>query len=376
MTEPSASSTPLANNTKGKAKRKADEQDELEQLLLQAGDDTIPQRQEEEEEEEGEEVDIPLRIQVSKRAAAPSMTTTTTKPTNNTSQLPHTSSIMTTTKSSAAAGHATSKPAKLPKSASKQTKKPKAAPLPQQQPAAPVAAVAEEIIEIERPAKKPRISSTTTSTSTITPRASQPTEPPKPLAQIYLPGGQSNFVAPPAPAALIPSKNLKATNTNTNTNNNNTTLDIPMTVPPGVSANITMEEVLGDDEVLVPEGGGEEEEEEEEEEDWEAVPTTSAPSQQQQQQPDEYDILEDEIFGHGFEEEEQEIDVNAFEQELNEQMEMVEEEEEEDDDMEDVMQEAASGDGVSRPISLNRLASGIAVGESEEDYSSSESESD
>ena len=128
-----------------------------------------------------------------------------------------------------------------------------------------------------------------------------------------------------------------------------------------------MEEVLG--------------EEDDEEEDWEAVPTATSAAPVH----DEYDRLEDEIFGQGFDEEEQEqeIDVNAFEAELNEQMEeemMVlegdeeEEEEEEDDDMEDVMQEAAAA---GRPISLNRLASGIAaVGESEEEYSSSDSESD
>jgi hypothetical protein len=57
-----------------------------------------------------------------------------------------------------------------------------------------------------------------------------------------------------------------------------------------------------------------------------------------------------------------------------EQLEM-EEEGDDDDDMEDVMQEATSAN-TNRPISLNRLASGMAEGESDDDYSSSDSESE
>jgi hypothetical protein len=127
----------------------------------------------------------------------------------------------------------------------------------------------QEIIEIERPAKKPRIATSTTS------KQPQPVEPPKskPPVELSLPDGQSTFVALPVP----PSK--KATN--------NQAPAIPTAVPPGVSASITMEEVLGD-------------EEEEEEEDWEVIPT-SAPPVQVAQAPSqhEYEKLEDEIFGAG-----------------------------------------------------------------------------
>jgi hypothetical protein len=60
---------------------------------------------------------------------------------------------------------------------------------------------------------------------------------------------------------------------------------IPMTVPPGRSANIVMEEVLGD-------------KEEEGEGNWEAVskfaPAIQSPSQH------EYDKRKDEVFGTGF----------------------------------------------------------------------------
>jgi hypothetical protein len=123
-----------------------------------------------------------------------------------------------------------------------------------------------------------------------------------------------------------------------------------------------MEEVLGD------------EEEEEEEEEWEAVPTP-APAVQAPPSQHEYDALENEIFGQDFgEDEEQELDFNAFEAELNEQMGM-EDDGDDGDDMEDVMQEVASA-STNRPISLNRFASGMVEGESEDEYSSSDSESD
>jgi hypothetical protein len=53
----------------------------------------------------------------------------------------------------------------------------------------------------------------------------------------------------------------------------------------------------------------------------------------------------------------------------------MEEDGDDDDDMEDVLQDAASA-STNRPISLNRLASGIAEGESDDEYSSSDSDSD
>ena len=317
-TEPSTPST----NTKGKAKQD-DDDDELERLLLADDNNrdsklvTTTSQRHDEEEEEGEEIEIPLRLQVSKRAAPPTESSPTLKPTPKSKELP----------------------LKQPKLAPKPPKKIKP---PPSQPEDTTPYADEEVIEIERPPKKPRLSTT----SSRQPPAVEPPKP-KPPVELSLPGGQSTFVAPPLPPGSITSK--KATMTmNTPT--------IPITVPPGVSANITMEEVLGD--------------EEEEEDDWEAVPTAvaQAPSQH------EYDKLEDEIFGQGFgDDEEQEIDINAFEAELNEQMEM-QEDAEDDDDMEDVMQEVASA-GTNRPISLNRLASGMVEGESDEEYSSSESES-
>jgi len=127
-----------------------------------------------------------------------------------------------------------------------------------------------------------------------------------------------------------------------------------------------------------------------EDEDWEAVPTSAGAVA-----PQSYDLeLEDEIFGDGFgmddgdtepiaevDHEGEEIDVNAFEAELNEQMEdwggeedpifgTLGEDADDDDDMEDAMEDAVAGSG--QPISLNRLAGG----ESEDDYSSSDSDSD
>jgi hypothetical protein len=356
-TDPSASSTP-SSKTKGKTKQD-DYDDELERLLLADNDNrdaklgtSTSQRV---EEEEGEEIDVPLRSQIPKKRPSPSTDTTipASKPKSNTytSQLPPTSSILA--KSSATpsskndippqASSSTLKPPKL-KAAAKPAKKTKIAP---PKVAETTSYVDEEIIEIERPTKKPRISMANT------PRQPQAIEPPKPKSpvQLSLPGGPSTFVAPPVPPS-IPSK--KAANINTSM--------IPVIVPPGVSANLTMEEVLGD------------EEEEEEEEEWEAVPTP-APAVQAPPSQHEYDALENEIFGQDFgEDEEQELDFNAFEAELNEQMGM-EDDGDDGDDMEDVMQEVASA-STNRPISLNRFASGMVEGESEDEYSSSDSESD
>jgi len=133
-----------------------------------------------------------------------------------------------------------------------------------------------------------------------------------------------------------------------------------------------MEEVLGD--------------EEDEEEDWEQVPTVapepaSAPASHHQEA--DYEVqLENEIFGSFAEDEGEEIDVNAFEAELNEQMGFGMDDVDDDDEMEDAMEaQNMTAPGSNRqPISLNRLASGMegtgVEGDSDEDYSSSESESD
>ena len=290
----------------------------------------------EEEEEEGEELEIPLRVQILKRDAthASKLASATAV---NTSQLPPSSSIKShATSSKPLQSSSSALPAKATRPSPKKTK---VAPPPFQS-MDKSSHVEEEIVELERPATRPRLSTTTTT------RQPPTTEPPKPKSPLLsLPGGQSTFVVPPVPTGSASSK--KETNTKTPI--------IPISVPPGVSKTITMEEVLGD--------------EEEEEEDWEAVPTPAVVQEQ------DLERLEDEIFGADFGEEgegEQEIDVNAFEAELYQHM---EEEEDDDDDMEDVLQEVTSSG--SRPISLNQLASGMAAeGESDEDFSSSDSDSD
>jgi hypothetical protein len=110
------------------------------------------------------------------------------------------------------------------------------------------------------------------------------------------------------------------------------------------------------------------------EEDWEPVPTIA---------PDDpyshtgFDLtleqsLEEEIFGNNFANADggEEIDANAFEAELNEEME----------DLEDDFLAAAvmsdSEQHTRQPISLNRLASGAGAADSEDEYSSSESDED
>jgi len=132
-----------------------------------------------------------------------------------------------------------------------------------------------------------------------------------------------------------------------------------------------------------------------EEEDWDEVSTANlasaslAPSKSNSNVDDNpmtYDLaLEQDIFGDVFEEvdgddataqpygdgdgEEEEIDVNAFEQELNEHMEVGDDSD--DEGFGDVELEPEGG--TRQPISLNRLMSGGAgVEMSEEDYSSSD----
>lgn len=227
--------------------------------------------------------------------------------------------------------------------------------------------VDEEILETTEPTKK--VQTATNSTSRKPAPAPDPPIP-KPSSELSLPGKKSSFVPPPP---LDSSSNTKISpmtgNTTKTIGTNKVSPIVPMTAPPGVSAIITIEE-SGD----------------EDEEEWEqvtatsaAVPATAAPVQQ----PD-FDLqLEQDIFGDEFgaeadadaegEGEGEEIDVNAFEAELND----VVGDDDDDDDMEDAMQDEAGGNGSRQPISLNKLASGMVEGmDSEDDFSSSESESD
>jgi hypothetical protein len=143
--------------------------------------------------------------------------------------------------------------------------------------------------------------------------------------------------------------------------------------------------------------------ESDEEEDWDEVSTTNpasvslAPSNANSNVGNNaatYDaVLEQDIFGDVFEEvdgddegqptaqqyadgegEEEEIDMNAFEQELNEHMEVADDS---DDDVFGGLVESELQGDTRQPISLNRLASGgVGVDMSEEDYSSSDESDD
>jgi hypothetical protein len=108
------------------------------------------------------------------------------------------------------------------------------------------------------------------------------------------------------------------------------------------------------------------------EEDWEQVPTTAPVVARPQTRFDLTleESLEEEIFGQSFADADggEEIDANAFEAELNEEME---------DSEDDFLAAAVMSDPeqhTGQPISLNRLASGAAAAaaDSEDDFSSSD----
>jgi hypothetical protein len=240
----------------------------------------------------------------------------------------------------------------------------------------------EEVIEFGRPAKRPR---------TSTPqRAMLPPMPPANVA-LSLPGGSSSFAPPPPPPRSFPhnSKGTGSSSRNAPPPAAPAALSLPTT---SVPASPPMMGQYSD-----------------EEEDWDEVSTANlasaslAPSKSNSNvddNPGTYDLeLEQDIFGDVFEEidgddatmtvtqpsyvdnggggdgEEEEIDMNAFEQELNEHMEVI------DDSDDDVFNELeleepdlqGGGSGGRQPISLNRLVSGgVGVEVSEEEYSSSD----
>lgn len=384
----SAHPEPSASIPTSKRKRD-DDDDELERLLLAGGadreTDTVHQSQkyrkeEEEEGDEGDDADIPLRVQMSHRPSAtlpapiangssrlmPQSKSRDSNPThvsNLPSNFPSASISIPTIPLLAPT------PSKPKLASTKPTKRTKtaAAPAipisttPMTLNASSMAYADKEVLDVVKPFRKPQAA-----TSTSRKPAPVPPDPPKPKPplELSLPGKQSGFVPPPAP---IDSSSATRISPTTSTNS--------ITDPPGVSATITMEEVLG---------------EEEEEEDWEPVTAATSTSVAATSQQHDYDLqLERDIFGEGFgeeadadaeevegEAEEEEIDVNAFEAELNDFF-GDDGEGDEDEDMEDAMQEVAGGDNSRHPISLNKLASGMAEGvDSEDDFSSSESESD
>ena len=247
----------------------------------------------------------------------------------------------------------------------------KAKPLPVITPAPPISApyADEEVIEFGRPAKRPRQSTPQ--------RAMLPPTPPATVT-LSLPGGSNSF-APPPP--LPGSHNSKGTGSSSR--------DVPA---PAVPAALSLPTSAPASPPMMGQYS-------DEEEDWDEVSTANlasaslAPSNSKSNGDDNaaaYNLaLEQDIFGDEFVEvdgdeataqpyvdgdgEEEEIDMNAFEQELNEHMEVADDS---DDDVFgglDVELEPDLQGGTRQPISLNRLASGgVGMEMSEEDYSSSD----
>ena len=252
-------------------------------------------------------------------------------------------------------------------------KEKKAKPLPATTPAPPNSApyADEEVIEFGRPAKRPRPS---TPQRTLLP----PTPPA--TVTLSLPGGSSSFAPPPPP---LGSHNSRASGSSSR--------DVP---PPAVPAALSLPTSVPASPPMMGQYS-------DEEEDWDEVSTANlasaslAPSKSNSNVDDNpvaYDLaLEQDIFGDVFEEvdgdeataqpdgdgEEEEIDMNAFEQELNEHMEEAVDDSDEDVfgglDVEGMEPDLQEGGGTRQPISLNRLASGgVGMEMSEEDYSSSD----
>ena len=238
----------------------------------------------------------------------------------------------------------------------------------------------EEVIEFGRPAKRPRLS---------TPQ--RPLLPPTPPATITLslPGGTSSFEPPPPPP-------------HSSRGTGSSSRNVPPETVPAAAASMPIPVPAS------PPMMGQYESDEEE--DWDEVSTANLASTSLARSKSNSNIddnaaayelaLEQDIFGDVFEEvdgndegqtttqiygdgdgEEEEIDMNAFEQELNEHMEVAEAEDDSDDEVfgGPVVESEPDlhGGGARQPISLNRLASGAVGAEvSEEDYSSSDDSDD
>ena len=236
--------------------------------------------------------------------------------------------------------------------------------------------VDEEVIEFGRPAKRPRPSTPQ--------RAMLPPTPPATVA-LSLPGGSSSFAPPPPPPG---SHNSKGSGSSSR--------DVP---PPAAPAALSLPTSAPASPPMMGQYS-------DEEEDWDEVSTANlasaslAPSKSNSNVDDNlgaYDLaLEQDIFGDVFEEvdgddattaqqpyvdgdgEEEEIDMNAFEQELNEHMEVADDSDDDvfgglDAELEEADLQGGGDGGTRQPISLNRLVSGgVGVDMSEEDYSSSD----
>jgi neural Wiskott-Aldrich syndrome protein len=239
----------------------------------------------------------------------------------------------------------------------------------------------EEVIEFGRPAKRPRQSTPQ--------RAMLPPSPPATVT-LSLPGGSSSFAPPPPPPG---SHNSRGTGSSSR--------DLPP--PPAAPAVLSLPTSVPASPPMMGQYS-------DEEEDWDEVSTANlasaslAPSKSNSNvddNPGTYDLaLEQDIFGDVFEEvdgddasiaqqpygdgggdgEEEEIDMNAFEQELNEHMEVVDDDSDDDVFGNVELEEPdlqGGGGGTRQPISLNRLVSGgVGVEMSEEEYSSSDDSDD
>ncbi|KAF8966497.1 hypothetical protein BDZ97DRAFT_687369 [Flammula alnicola] len=191
----------------------------------------------------------------------------------------------------------------------------------------------EEVIEFGKPAKRARPSP---------PQQPPPAPTPAAPVSLSLPGGSTpSFAPPPAPVSSKPSAS--------------TSRNVPAPAPPLAVAPSSPQMVQSDSS--------------DDEEDWEQVPTATPVISQPQ--PDYELALEEDIFGDGFADADaeggEEIDVNAFEQELNEQM-----GESDDDFLAAAVSPEPEQQQTRQPISLNRLASGADAADSEDDYTSSE----
>lgn len=329
---------PVTPSSSGKGKAKQDPSEDLNISAADEDADGEPDthyegvslasiqylRQEEEELEEGEEIEIPRRP-VSPPAKPQAPPPKAARPMK---------SLPKPKAPAAVPPQPTIKAVPPPLDAPSQAPSPKARPVPKPKKTKPVVNPPptttlypdEEVIEFGKPAKRPRPS---------TPQQPPPPAPAPAPAGLSLPGASTSFAPLP---------------------NHSKSIVAP---PASVASPPTMVQDDSDDD---------------NEDDWEQVPTI-APDDPLPQT--EFDLtleqsLEEEIFGNNFGEADggEEIDANAFEAELNEEME---------DSEDDFLAAAVRSDSeqhTRQPISLNRLASGAGAADSEEDFSSSDDESD
>ncbi|CAA7269011.1 unnamed protein product [Cyclocybe aegerita] len=383
-----SSSASSSSSRKGEGKQELDDNDDLERAILGLDDadadgeaddfmeivPTAPHRPEE-EHEEGEMSEDPPPPPPTKAAARPvkplpkarseQKPPAPPKPTPPQPALPPATIPLppkpTPTPTPKSAGkQAPPPPAPTPtpaavtskaKTGPAKTKKTKAAP-PSSLPAKPKHAPPttypeEEVIELPRPTKRSRPS---TSTQPHIPSKPAPPPPAAP-APLSLPGGSGVFAPPPPPKPTSAPASPPALPADESDDDSDIWEQVPTTA---VSQTDELErEIFGSkygfkDEFIEVNG-----------DDVEPLPPRG-------QSEDADTLLEREVFGDVVDEEE--IDVNAFAAELDQEMQS--EADADDDDMEEVVPGSATG---GRPLSMNQLAAANAgVVDSDEEYSSSD----